>query len=198
MTELSKALLGSPDAVARRLLACHFVRNIDDTTVVCKIVETEAYDQSDPASHSYRGMTPRNRVMFGEAGFLYVYFTYGMHYCMNVVTGEEGHASAALIRAVEPISGLEIIKANRPKIANETMLTNGPGKVCQALAIGPEFNGHDLSEKPLTLTLTNPLEPSDVVTSPRIGISRAQDVKWRFSIRHNSYVSGSRATRTSG
>ena len=198
MRVLAEALSGSADAMARRLLACHLVRTIGETTVVCRIVETEAYDQLDPASHSYRGMTPRNRVMFGEAGFVYVYFSYGLHYCMNVVTGPEGHAAAALIRAVEPLDGLDTIKANRPKISKETMLTNGPGKVCQALGVGPELNGHDLSEWPLTLVLQTQLPSSDIVTSPRIGISRAQDVKWRFSVKGNPYVSvPARRTRSS-
>ena len=127
--------------------------------------------------------------MFGEAGYLYVYFSYGIHYCMNVVTGVEGHASAVLIRAVEPISGLDAIRANRPNISKERMLTNGPGKVCQALAVDLDFNGHDLTRQPLTLTLRSRLASSQIVIGPRIGITKAADVPWRFFVKDNPYVS---------
>ena len=189
MRNLSKALSGDPDSVAKRLLGCYINRSLGNKKIVCKIVETEAYDQLDPASHSYRGMTPRNSIMFGEAGYLYVYFSYGIHYCMNVVTGVEGHASAVLIRAVEPISGLDAIRANRPNISKERMLTNGPGKVCQALAVDLDFNGHDLTRQPLTLTLRSRLASSQIVIGPRIGITKAADVPWRFFVKDNPYVS---------
>ena len=189
MRNLSKALSGDPDSVAKRLLGCYINRSLGNKKIVCKIVETEAYDQLDPASHSYRGMTPRNSIMFGEAGYLYVYFSYGIHYCMNVVTGVEGHASAVLIRAVEPISGLDAIRANRPNISKERMLTNGPGKVCQALAVDLDFNGHDLTRQPLTLTLRSRLASSQIVIGPRIGITKAADLPWRFFVKDNPYVS---------
>jgi DNA-3-methyladenine glycosylase len=189
MGELSKALEGPPQRMAQRLLGCRLTRNIDGKEVVCQIVEVEAYDQSEPASHSYGGLTPRNSIMFGQAGYLYVYLSYGIHYCMNVVTGVEGHASAVLIRAVEPLVGLDVIRANRPKIKKETMLTNGPGKACQALAIDLSFNGHDLRKKPMTLSLTRQLISSRIATSTRIGITRAVDLKWRFYIKGNPYVS---------
>jgi DNA-3-methyladenine glycosylase len=189
MVELSEALSGRADLMAKRLLGCHLSRTIAGHMMVCKIVETEAYDQSDPASHSYRGLTPRNKVMFEKAGHLYIYQSYGIHFCMNVVTGVEGHASAALIRAVEPESGLELIKANRPHVSKEKMLTNGPGKVCAALAIGLEFNGHDLTSEPITLSLGNPLVPSQIAASTRIGITRAVDRRWRFYMKDNPFVS---------
>jgi DNA-3-methyladenine glycosylase len=189
MRNLSKALGGNPDSVAKRLLGCHLNRRLGNKKIVCKIVETEAYDQLDPASHSYRGMTPRSSIMFGEAGYLYVYFSYGIHYCMNIVTGVEGHASAVLIRAVEPISGLETIRSNRPKISKDRMLTNGPGKVCQALAIDRDFNGHDLTKQPLTLTLQSRLASSQIMTGKRIGITKGVDLQWRFFVKDNSYVS---------
>jgi len=189
MGKLSEALSGGTDLMAKRLLGCHLSRTFAHQRVVCMIVETEAYDELDPASHSYRGITPRNSVMFEEAGHLYVYLSYGIHCCMNIVTGAEGHASAALIRAVEPESGLELIKANRPNVRKEKMLTNGPGKVCEALAIGLEFNGHDLTREPITLSLDKPLAPSQIAASTRIGITRAMDRKWRFYIKGNSFVS---------
>jgi DNA-3-methyladenine glycosylase len=192
MTELREALSGGAPEMAVRLLGCSLTRTVGDRSVVCRIVETEAYDQSDPASHSYRGMTPRNRVMFGPAGVAYVYLSYGLHHCMNVVTGPEGRAAGALIRAVEPVAGLDVIRANRPAVTRATMLTNGPGKLCQGLGIGPEFNGHDLERAPLTLTLLTPSAPGDVVTTTRIGLSRARDVAWRFHLRGNPYVSGPR------
>ena len=156
--------------------------------IVCKIVETEAYDQLDPASHSYRGMTPKNSVMFGESGYLYVYFSYGIHYCMNIVTGVEGHASAVLIRAVEPISGLDTIRSNRPKISKERC-DKRTGKVCQALAIDMDFNGHDLTKQPLTLTLHSQLASSQILIGTRIGITKAADLEWRFFVKDNPYVS---------
>jgi DNA-3-methyladenine glycosylase len=189
MGKLSEALSGGADVMAKRLLGCRLSRTFADQRVVCTIVETEAYDESDPASHSYRGMTPRNCVMFGEAGHLYVYLSYGIHCCMNIVTGAEGHASAALIRAVEPESGLELIKANRPNVRKEKMLTNGPGKLCEALAIGMEFNGHNLTRKPITLSLERPLASSEIVAGRRIGITRAMDRRWRFYVRNNPCVS---------
>ena len=187
--ELSQALSGNPDSMAKRLLGCYLNRRLGNKKIVCKIVETEAYDQLDPASHSYRGMTPRNSVMFGEAGYLYVYFSYGIHYCMNIVTGEEGHASAVLIRAVEPISGLDTIRSNRPKISKDRILTNGPGKVCQALAIDLDFNGHDLTKQPLTLTLHSRLASSQISIGTRVGITKAADLQWRFFVKDNPYVS---------
>jgi DNA-3-methyladenine glycosylase len=189
MRRLSADLRGPADVTAKRLLGCYLTRTILDVKVVCMIVETEAYDQQDPASHSYRGITPRNAVMFGDPGYLYVYRSYGIHYCMNVVTGPEGHASASLIRAVEPLRGWEVIKSNRPRIDKETMLTNGPGKVCQALAIGPEWNGHDLEKEPLVLSMRKPIGEKDIVTTTRIGITKAPDTEWRFYLRGNRFVS---------
>jgi DNA-3-methyladenine glycosylase len=189
MGNLTEALSGRADLMAKRLLGCHLNRTFAHQKVVCMIVETEAYDELDPASHSYRGITPRNSVMFEEAGHLYVYLSYGIHRCMNIVTGPEGHASATLIRAVEPENGLELIKANRPNVRKEKMLTNGPGKLCEALAIGLECNGHDLTKEPITLSLDEPLAPSQIAVSTRIGITRAMDRKWRFYIKDNPFVS---------
>jgi DNA-3-methyladenine glycosylase len=178
----------SEDAVtvARRLLGSILEREINGKIIRVKIVETEAYDQSDAASHSYKGRTPRTDIMFGPAGHLYVYFTYGMHYCCNIVTGVEGEGSAVLIRAVEPLEGTEFMQVNRPTSGVE--LTNGPAKLCQALAIDKHLNGHDLSRAPLKLNLQPP-EHRRVVQTTRIGISKDKDRLWRFYLKDNPYVS---------
>ncbi len=180
------------EIVARRLLGCQLIRSIGNQKIEVKIVETEAYDHLDPASHSFRGVTKRNEIMFGPAGFAYVYFTYGMHHCLNIVVEPPGHGSAVLIRAVEPLKGLKIIKVNRQNVEVRTQLTNGPGKVCQALNIDRELNGHDLSKMPLMLVIKKPIDSSLIASSGRIGISMAKDVKWRFYIKDNAYVSKSR------
>lgn len=186
--DVTAILQGDPVAAAKRLLGCEFVMQQDGQEVVVRIVETEAYHQSDAASHSYKGRTPRTDVMFGPPGFLYVYFTYGMHYCMNVVTGPEGEGSAVLIRAVEPVLGLESLRAHRPG-QPDVQLTNGPAKLCKALGIDKTWNGHDLRQKPLMLRIQPPITPDGIVQTTRIGISTAQDKPWRFYIRDSLYVS---------
>ncbi len=181
-------LLGTAPEVAPRLLGCLLEREIDGFRLLVRIVETEAYDQSDLASHSYKGQTAKNQVMFGPSGHLYVYFTYGMHYCCNVVVGPKGHGSAVLIRAVEPIEGEDIMSANRHDRTG-VALTNGPAKLCQALAINKLLNGHDLKNQPLRLIMGEKLPTNVTTQTTRIGISRAKDVPWRFYIRDNPYVS---------
>jgi DNA-3-methyladenine glycosylase len=180
----------SADTVARRLLGCELVREIDGHEVRVKIVETESYDQTDAASHSYKGKTPRTEVMFGPSGYLYVYFTYGMHYCCNVVTGPEGEGSAVLIRAVEPISGTEIIERRRGREGVEA--TNGPAKLCQALGIDKQMNGHDLHELPLRLEIGKHYKDSEIIRTTRIGIATAKDELRRYYIKDNPYVSHAR------
>jgi DNA-3-methyladenine glycosylase len=155
---------------------------------VGRIVETEAYDQTDLASHSYRGKTERTAVMFGPAGFLYVYFTYGMHYCCNIVVGPEGYGAAVLIRAIEPIEGQGIMALNRPGQEGVT-ITNGPAKLCQALQIDKALNGHDMQLEPLKLLPRAALPLIEVVQTTRVGISQAKEVPWRFYERGNQYVS---------
>lgn len=181
-------LYEAPEIVARRLLGCLIIREIDGQKLVGKIVETEAYHQSDAASHSYRGRTPRVDVMFGLPGFCYVYFTYGMHYCMNVVTGPEGEGSAVLIRALEPLEGLEVLAKNRGGLSG-VQLMNGPAKLCQALQIDKGFNGHDLTKKPLILRVRPAIASANIIQTTRIGISRDVDRPWRFYIRDNAFVS---------
>jgi DNA-3-methyladenine glycosylase len=175
------------EIVARRLLGCELEREIDGRTIRVRIVETEAYDQTDAASHSYKGKTSRTDVMFGPAGHSYVYFTYGMHYCCNVVVGESGYGAAVLIRAVEPIEGEDVLARRRGNKAGVDML-NGPAKLCQALGIDKAMNGHNLRKAPLRLRVQPELK-EEIITSTRIGISQATDIPWRFYIKNSPYVS---------
>ena len=180
-------LNGASFEVAPRLLGCILEREIEGRTLRGMIVETEAYDQSDVASHSYNGETPRTKVMFGPAGYLYVYFTYGMHYCCNVVVGEQGHGAAVLLRAVEPLDGSDIMEERRGR--SGIQMTNGPAKLCQAFGIGREQNGSDLRSGLIRLSMQPPVPNGQIVTTTRIGITRGQDVPWRFYLKDNPWVS---------
>lgn len=182
-------LSGSSDEVAPKLLGCILVREIGGRTIRAKIVETESYDQTDAASHSFRGKTPRTEIMFGPSGFLYVYFTYGMHYCCNIVSGEDGEGSAVLIRAVEPLNNIDYIETRRGKSGVE--ITNGPAKVCYALGIDRNHNGHDLRTGDLRLEVGEPIDVEQIAVTKRIGISKNKDDLKRFYIHGNSYVSKS-------
>ena len=175
------------EIVAPDLIGCILEREIEGVIMRAMIVETEAYDEMDAASHSYKGQTERTKIMFGEPGYLYVYFTYGMHHCCNVVTDAKGKGSAVLIRAVEPIEGEPFMQEKRARDGVE--LTNGPAKLCQALGIDKQLNGHDLSASPLKLILKSKNEPLDIIQTTRIGISQAKDVQWRFYLSGNKYVS---------
>lgn len=181
-------LEGDVVQAAKRLLGCYVVRESNGQKLVGKIVETEAYHQTDAASHSYNGQTPRTKVMFGSSGFAYVYFTYGMHYCMNIVCGKEGEGSAVLIRAIEPLENVEIMQVNRK---NKTLseVTNGPAKLCQALQIDKTFNGHNLQKAPLQLVEQPALANKEIVATTRIGITKDTHRKWRFYVRNNSWIS---------
>jgi len=174
-------------AAARQLLGCTIIRTINGRTLKGRIVETEAYHQSDAASHSYKGRTARTAVMFGPPGFLYVYFTYGMHYCMNVVTGPEGEGSAVLIRALEPMAGMDEMRSNRG-VVTDLQLTNGPAKLCQALQVNALLNGHDLRRPPIRLEAGLRADYA-IIQTTRIGISQAKEQPWRFYIADNPYVS---------
>lgn len=174
--------------VAPRLLGCELHRQIGDQILKVKIVETEAYDQSDVASHSYNGKTNRTEVMFGPSGYLYVYFTYGMHYCCNIVTEPNGHGAAVLLRAAEVINGEEIMSENRHGLTGVS-LTNGPAKLCQALSIDKRLNGHNLHEQPLKLVARPSLIQDQIGISTRIGLSKAQDLPWRFFVEESPFVS---------
>lgn len=169
------------------MLGCRFERILDGQRLLVRIVETEAYDEADAASHAYSGKTARNGAMFGEPGHLYVYFTYGMHYCCNVVTGAEGHGSGVLIRGAEPIMGTELIEERRGM--SGVMATNGPAKLCQGLGVDLDMNGHDLRREPMRLLEGNLEAGESVARSTRIGISKAADLVRRFFIAGNPYVS---------
>jgi DNA-3-methyladenine glycosylase len=176
--------------VARDLLGRVLVRNLSDgARLAGRIVETEAYREDDPASHSFRGRTGRTEVMFGRAGLLYVYFTYGMHFCMNVVTGLEGEGSAVLLRAVEPLEGVGHMARGRG-VDDPRLLCAGPARLCQAFGVGRELNGTDLvAEGILHVERGQPVGDDDVLVGPRVGIRAGVDQPWRFSVRGSPFVS---------
>ncbi len=181
--------------VAPELLGCMLVRRSGDATVAGRIVEVEAYRQDDPASHTYAGLTPRNEVMFGPGGVLYVYFTYGMHFCANVVTGRRGHGEALLLRAVEPVLGLEVMSERRyGAAAPATMrhlrdLTRGPARLCQAFQLDKSDNGADLRGPHVFITRAWTREVLRVARSPRIGIRHGREKRWRFYVEGSQWIS---------
>jgi DNA-3-methyladenine glycosylase len=177
-------------ALARALIGTILVRARDGELLAGRIVETEAYVPSDPASHSFRGMTPRNRAMFGPPFHAYVYFIYGANWCLNVTSG---HGAAVLVRACEPLAGLATMRALRRRAAlKDHELARGPGNLCRALAIGPDFDGADLGSDP-RLWIASDGTVAAVGVSPRIGITKAVAEPMRFYARGNPSVSGSRA-----
>lgn len=203
----------STKEAARMLLGQILVRMLPDGERLSgRIVETEAYHQSDPASHTFRGQTPRNAVMFGPAGRAYVYFTYGMHYCFNVTSGREGEGSAVLIRALEPLERVNIMHWHRfPNCHSEFVskseeekgtilkqgedgnhyynLCSGPAKLCQALAIDKDLNGHNLGHPPLRLLEDGAAPEKEIVTTTRVGIKESAEAPLRFYIKDNPFIS---------
>lgn len=184
--------------VAKDLLGKYFVRVNGRAVLAGRIVEVEAYrGRDDPASHAYRGRSKRNEVMFREGGRLYVYFTYGMHFCANVVTGREGTGSAVLIRALEPVAGLTRMTANRllgarspsSRRMSPRMITSGPARLCRAMRIGRKQNGLGLAGPEFFIMSGPAARPAKIGTSPRIGISAGTDKLWRFFIPGNAYLS---------
>jgi DNA-3-methyladenine glycosylase len=151
-----------------------------------RIVEVEAYHHTDPAAHSYRGQTERNAVMFGPPGYAYVYRSYGIHWCLNFVCEEDGSASAVLIRAIEPTQGLNVMRRRRG-LADERMLCSGPGKLGEALGITRAQNGLALDKPPFELRAR--VGEPEIVTGPRIGITKAADVPWRYGLKGSRFLS---------
>jgi DNA-3-methyladenine glycosylase len=175
--------------VARDLIGRFMVRPVPGDRLVGRIVECEAYQEGDPASHSFRGPTPRTEVMFGPPGHLYVYFTYGMHFCMNVVTGEEGEGSAVLLRAVEPLEGIDWMRARRG-VTDVRLLCAGPGRLTQAFGIDRAHNGLDLvAGDVLFVAAGAPDRDRAVGVSPRVGLTVAADRPWRFFEAGSSFLS---------
>ena len=192
---LPRSFFARPSTVvAPELLGRVLVRLLPDgTRLAARLVEVEAYEQGDPASHSYRGRATRlTEVMFGGPGRLYVYFTYGMHFCSNVVTGLDGYGSAVLLRAAEPLDGFEAMAANRGT-DRLRLLCSGPARLTQALAIGRDDNGADLVKDPgLFLLAGSPVAPRGVARSTRVGVNVGVERRWRFFERGSAFVSPGR------
>ncbi|HWA65479.1 MAG TPA: DNA-3-methyladenine glycosylase [Mycobacteriales bacterium] len=177
--------------VARDLLGCV----VSAAGVSIRLTEVEAYDGgNDPASHAYRGQTARNAVMFGPPGHAYVYFTYGMHFCMNLVCGPVGTAQAVLLRAGHVVSGVEIARARRPAARSDRDLARGPARICQALTVDRSLDGVDVTARASTITVSagTPVPDAAVRVGPRIGISVATDWPYRFWVDGDPTVSAFR------
>ena len=180
-------------AVAPDLLGRVLVRALPDgRRLAARLVEVEAYEEGDPASHSFRGRTPRTAVMFGRPGHLYVYFTYGMHLCSNVVTGRDGEGSAVLLRAAEPLEGLQVMQAARG-VGDPRLLCSGPGRLAEAFGIAREDDGADLVRGPALFLLSGAPVPAGAVTrSARVGVRVGLERRWRFFVRDSPFVSRAR------
>jgi DNA-3-methyladenine glycosylase len=181
--------------VAKNLLGCYLVHLQGDITTSGRIVETEAYLRQDPAAHSFHGRTRGNSVLFGPAGHAHVFFVYGMHWCMNVVTGRGGGGEAVLTRALEPTEGIPVMQKRRG-INELRLLCSGPGRLTQALAITGEYNGLPLDSGPLQIWSPDSLPgsadsfgPDEIVQTIRVGIFRAKELPYRFYLKGNPYVS---------
>ncbi len=193
MTELR-----SPPALGRPLSKKFFARSVHEVApdligatllvdgVGGIITEVEAYHHTEPAAHSFNGPTPRNMVMFGPAGFLYVYRSYGIHWCMNFVCEKEGSASAVLVRAIEPTHGIASMRRRRG-LHDERNLCSGPGKVCEALGVSDRLNGHPLDESPIAI-FPRASKP-EIVSGVRIGITKAVELPWRYGLKDSRFLS---------
>lgn len=179
--------------VAQELLGALIVSQTCDGILIGRIVETEAYVHTDPACHAYRGKTKANASLFGPVGHAYVYFTYGMHYCLNVVSrAPDVKAGGVLIRAVEPLQGIEIMhRLRKLPLSKGQQLTNGPGKLTQAFGIDRRLDGINLMQEGPLFICFDEQRPSidQIVSGPRIGISKAIETPWRFYLRGNRFVS---------
>jgi DNA-3-methyladenine glycosylase len=191
--DLRAVLAGPVEAAAAGLLGCTL--SAGGVTVCLTEVEAYAGTGVDPASHAHRGRTARNAVMFGPAGFAYVYFTYGMHWCLNVVTGVEGTASAVLLRAGAVVSGVDAARARRPAVRRDVDLARGPARLCAALGIDRSAYGLDLLAPDSPVRLAPParaVPPSAVSAGPRVGVTGAHDLPWRFWLTGDPTVSAYR------
>jgi DNA-3-methyladenine glycosylase len=179
------------EVVSRDLLGAVLSCRTPEGLVSGRIVETEAYlGEHDPACHAAAaGLTERTRWLYGEPGTAYVYFIYGMHWCFNAVTKEHGHPSAVLVRALEPLEGLGLIRRRRPKAKSDRDLTNGPGKLCSALGIDSRHNGLPLQRPPLLITRGTTYTDDETVTAPRIGVTKAADWPLRWYVAESEFVS---------
>jgi DNA-3-methyladenine glycosylase len=175
-------LLGRPDEVAPTLLGSWLVTDRPAGRVAVRLTEVEAYsgEGMDPAAHSHRGPTPRAEIMFGPPGKLYVYFSYGVHWCANVVVAPSGVGSAVLLRAGEVVVGEELARSRRPTARAARDLARGPARLTQALAIGPDDRAADLLDPASSVRLHRGEPPADVAVGPRVGITQAADLPWRF------------------
>jgi DNA-3-methyladenine glycosylase len=168
---------------AARLLGCTVEADTPEGLVAVELVEVEAYrGADDPASHSYRGRTPRNAVMFGPAGHLYVYFVYGMHFCANVTCLQEGEAGAVLLRAGRVVSDPGIARVRRPTARRDADLARGPARLASLLGLGREHNGVDVTspDSPVRVVAGEPVPAERIRTGPRVGVAAAHDTPWRF------------------
>lgn len=178
---LLEVLSGPVLEAAPRLLGSVLTADSAEGTVAVRLTEVEAYDgPNDPGSHAYRGSSPRNEVMFGPPGRLYVYFTYGMHFCMNVVCGPPGTPSAVLLRAGEIVEGVELARVRRGGVTKDRELARGPARMCVALGIDRAHNGIDLTDPASSVRLVLGSFDGPVATGPRVGLREAADRPWRF------------------
>jgi len=187
--------------VAPELLGCLLTSRTSQGAVTVRITEVEAYAGAlDPASHAYRGRTARNAVMFGPPGYAYVYFIYGMHFSVNVVCMPEGTAEAVLVRAGEVVDGFALARSRRPSTRKDADLACGPGRLASALGLTREFDGADLCEPlgPLTLEQGKPVDRALIRSGPRVGVSRAADLPWRFHLAGDPTVSSYRRAKGAG
>jgi DNA-3-methyladenine glycosylase len=191
----SKFFEGDVHIIAESLLGKIFVRKLNGNILSGKIVEVEVYDGlTDEASHAFNGKTKRNEVMFKQGGLLYVYFTYGMHFCANVVTGNVDDPKAVLLRGIEPLKGIELMSINRYGKKSFTQkefinLTNGPAKLCKAFGIERFENGMDLTGETIFILDSPKLSKSEIITSTRIGVNKSINLPWRYYIKNNPFVS---------
>lgn len=174
--------------VAPFLLGKLLVRKLNNKFLVTRVVEVEAYLNDDPASHSFGRITERNKAMYEAGGHFYVYFIYGNYFCVNVVTNVKGHGEGVLIRAVEPVEGLNEMLKNRKNITNEHDVTNGPGKLCMALKINKDFYGMPVNGEDLFIAYDNTSDKFETSVSKRIGLSVSEEIEHRFFIKGNKFV----------